>query len=44
MNMEHWNETYRGQLKYSEKNMFQCHFVQFQSHMNWPGFKLGPAQ
>ena len=21
-----WNDIYKGKLKYSEKNMFQCHF------------------
>jgi hypothetical protein len=33
--MEHrWNETERGKLKYSGKNLSQCHFVYHKSHMD----------
>jgi hypothetical protein len=33
--MEHqWNETDRRKPKYSEKNLFQCHFVHQKSHMD----------
>ena len=33
--MEHrWNETDGGKSKYSEKNLFQCHFVHHKSHMD----------
>jgi hypothetical protein len=36
-----WNDTGRGKLKYSEKNLFHCHVVHHKSHMDWPGIKLG---
>jgi hypothetical protein len=29
-----WNDTDRGKLKNSEKNLFQCHFDRHKSHMN----------
>jgi hypothetical protein len=33
--MEHrWNEIDRGKPKYSGKNLSQCHFVQYKSHMD----------
>jgi hypothetical protein len=33
--MEHWwNETDREKLKYSAKNLSQCHFVHHKSHMD----------
>jgi hypothetical protein len=31
----------RGQSKYSEKNLCQCHFVHQKSQMNWPTYKPG---
>jgi hypothetical protein len=30
---QRWNEIYRGRLKYSGKNLSQCHFVHHKSHM-----------
>ena len=33
MNMEGWcNDTDRGELKYWERNLSQCHFVHDKSH------------
>jgi hypothetical protein len=33
--MEHrWNEIDRGKPKYSEKNLYQCHFVYHKSDMD----------
>jgi len=33
--MEHWwNDIDKEQLKYSDKNMSQCHFVHHKSHKN----------
>jgi hypothetical protein len=33
--MEHrWNEIDRGNPKYSGKNLSQCHFVHYKSHMD----------
>jgi hypothetical protein len=33
--MEHWwNETDSGKLKYSEKNLSQCHCVSHKSHID----------
>jgi hypothetical protein len=35
--MEHrWNKIDRGKPKYSEKNLFQCHFVNHKSYMDRP--------
>jgi hypothetical protein len=34
--MEHrWNEIDRGKPKYSGKNLSQCPFVHYKSHMDW---------
>jgi hypothetical protein len=33
--MKHrWNETDRGKLKYSRKNLSQCHFLHHKAHMD----------
>jgi hypothetical protein len=38
MNVEHWwNNTNRGKLKYSKKNLFHCHFFHHRHHMHWAG-------
>jgi hypothetical protein len=43
--MEHrWNEIDRGKPKYSGKNLSQCHFVHYKSHMNWPWIEPGPTR
>jgi hypothetical protein len=40
--MEHrCNETDRGKLKYSGKNLSQYHFFHHKSHMHWPGIEPG---
>ena len=31
-----WNAD-RGRLKYSQKNLHQCHFVHHKPHKDWPG-------
>jgi hypothetical protein len=33
---------WQGKLKDSEKNLSQCHFSHYRSHMDWPGCKPGP--
>ena len=42
LGMEHcWNGTDRGTLKYSEKHLSRCHFVDHISHMDWLGIDRG---
>jgi hypothetical protein len=34
MSVDHsWNDTDREKLKYTEKNLSECHFVYHKSHM-----------
>jgi hypothetical protein len=41
--VEHrWNEIDSGKLKYSGKNLSQCHFDHHKFHMDWPGIETGP--
>jgi hypothetical protein len=43
--MEHgWNEIYKGQPKYSGKNLSQYHFVHHKFHMDWLGIEPGPPR
>jgi hypothetical protein len=45
MNMEYyWNNNELGRMKYSDKNMSQCHLVHQKSYMEWPRIKPGPLQ
>jgi len=40
MIMEHWyNDSSRGRLRYSEKNLAHCHFVHPKSHISWRGIE-----
>ena len=39
-----WMNDDRRKLKYSEKNLSQCHFVHHKSHTNWPGIDPGPLR
>lgn len=34
-----WNAAWRGNPKYSERNLSQCHFGYHKSHMDWPGIE-----
>lgn len=45
MNEEHWLSN--AGRKYSEvlrNNVFQCHFVHYKAHMNWPRMEPGSQQ
>ena len=48
MGMEQWwNDTDRGKLKYWERNLTQCHFVRYKSHifyMDWCGIEPAPPR
>jgi hypothetical protein len=37
------NDNGTGNPKYSEKNLFQCHFVHYKLHMDWPAIESGPS-
>jgi hypothetical protein len=36
-----WNDIDRGDTKNSEKILPQCHFVHYNSHMDWTGREPG---
>jgi hypothetical protein len=36
-----WNDANTGKLKYSQKNLLHCNFVQHKSYLNWPGKESG---
>ena len=43
MSVKHWwNDTERGKTTYSEKNLFQDHFVHHKFHSYWTGIEIGP--
>jgi hypothetical protein len=43
--MEHWwKSADRIQPKYSEKNLYQRHFVSLKSNMDWQGNEPGPQR
>jgi len=40
MNIVHWwNDNDMGKLKFSKKNLFQCHFAHHKSHTDRPATK-----
>jgi hypothetical protein len=40
--MEHWwNNNDRGNPKYSEKKLSQCHFTHYELHVDWHGIEPG---
>jgi hypothetical protein len=39
-----WNDTDRGNLNYSEKNMSHCHFIHCKSHIDYGGVDARPLQ
>jgi hypothetical protein len=44
MTGEHVMITGRGKLKFSDKNLSQCHFIHHESHMNYPGIEPRPPK
>jgi hypothetical protein len=34
-----WTDAVRRKLKYTEQDIFQCHFVHCKSYMDWPGIE-----
>ena len=36
-----WNDTERGKPKYSDKTLYQCHFIHHKSQKDWPGLEPG---
>jgi len=43
--MDHWwDDNDREKMKYLEKNLFHCYFVQHQSHKHWPWSEPRPLQ
>jgi hypothetical protein len=45
MSLKHWwNGTDREELKYSERNLSQCHFVHHKSHVERFGLEPGAPQ
>jgi hypothetical protein len=42
MHIEHrWNDTDRGELQVSDRNLSQCYLVHQKSHIDWPGIETG---
>ena len=39
--LAHCMNADRRKLKYSDKNLPQCHFIHHKSHTNWPGIEPG---
>jgi hypothetical protein len=38
-----WDNGNRNKLMYLENDLFQCHFVNHKSHMDWPGIEPRPV-
>jgi len=44
MNMEQWQNDDREKPNHNEKNLSQCHFIHYESHVDWHGTETEPPQ
>jgi hypothetical protein len=45
MNMKQLVEwQFAGETEVLKENLLQCHFVDYKSHMTWPGIVPGPPR